>query len=44
MTDASTATISTVARNVRALRTEQAWTLDELAGRSGVSKGMLVQI
>ena len=43
-TDASSATISTVARNVRALRTEQAWTLDELAGRSGVSKGMLVQI
>ncbi len=43
-TDPSTATISTVARNVRALRTEQAWTLDELAGRSGVSKGMLVQI
>ena len=44
MTDASTAAISTIARNVRALRTEQGWTLDELAGRSGVSKGMLVQI
>ena len=44
MTDASSAAISTIARNVRALRTEQGWTLDELAGRSGVSKGMLVQI
>ena len=44
MTDASTAAISTIARNVRALRTEQGWTLDELAGRSGVCKGMLVQL
>jgi transcriptional regulator with XRE-family HTH domain len=44
VTDASTAAISTIARNVRAMRTEQGWTLDELAGRSGVSKGMLVQI
>jgi transcriptional regulator with XRE-family HTH domain len=44
VTDASSAAISTIARNVRALRTEQGWTLDELAGRSGVSKGMLVQI
>jgi transcriptional regulator with XRE-family HTH domain len=44
VTDASSAAISTVARNVRSLRTEQGWTLDELAGRSGVSKGMLVQI
>lgn len=44
MTDPSSAAISTIARNVRSLRTEQGWTLDELAGRSGVSKGMLVQI
>lgn len=33
-----------VARNVHALRTRRGWTLDTLAGRSGVSKGMLVQI
>ena len=44
MTDASTAAISTIARNVRALRSQHGWTLDELSGRSGVSKGMLVQI
>lgn len=34
----------TVARNVRDARTERGWTLDQLAGRSGVSKGMVVQI
>jgi transcriptional regulator with XRE-family HTH domain len=33
-----------VARNVHALRTRRSWTLDALAARSGVSKGMLVQI
>lgn len=33
-----------VARNVRRLRTERAWTLDVLASRSGVSKGMLIQV
>jgi len=33
-----------VARNVREARTERGWTLDQLAGRSGVSKGMVVQI
>jgi transcriptional regulator with XRE-family HTH domain len=33
-----------VARNVRAQRTLLAWTLDDLAARSGVSKGMLSQI
>jgi transcriptional regulator with XRE-family HTH domain len=33
-----------VARNVRAERTRLAWTLDDLAARSGVSKGMLSQI
>jgi transcriptional regulator with XRE-family HTH domain len=35
---------STVAANVRKARTEQGWTLDELAARCGVSKGMLVAI
>lgn len=33
-----------VAARMRALRTARGWSLDELAGRSGVSKGMLVQI
>lgn len=33
-----------IARNTRALRAERQWTLDQLAARSGVSKGMLVQI
>jgi transcriptional regulator with XRE-family HTH domain len=33
-----------VADRVRSLRTGRGWSLDELAGRSGVSKGMLVQI
>ena len=33
-----------VARNVREARTERGWTLEQLAGRSGVSKGMVVQI
>jgi transcriptional regulator with XRE-family HTH domain len=33
-----------VAKQVRALRTGRGWSLDELAGRSGVSKGMVVQI
>ena len=33
-----------IARNTRELRTERQWTLDQLAVRSGVSKGMLVQI
>jgi transcriptional regulator with XRE-family HTH domain len=33
-----------VAERVRALRTSRGWSLDELAGRSGVSKGMVVQI
>jgi transcriptional regulator with XRE-family HTH domain len=33
-----------VAQHVRMLRTTRGWTLDELAGRSGVSKGMVVQI
>jgi transcriptional regulator with XRE-family HTH domain len=33
-----------VARNVRDARTERGWTLEQLATRSGVSKGMVVQI
>lgn len=33
-----------VGRHVRAERARKAWTLDELAARSGVSKGMLVQV
>ncbi len=38
------AVAAAVARNVHALRTRRGWSLDALAGRSGVSKGMLVQI
>lgn len=33
-----------IARNTRELRAGRQWTLDQLATRSGVSKGMLVQI
>jgi transcriptional regulator with XRE-family HTH domain len=33
-----------VGRNVRGHRTRMAWTLEDLAARSGVSKGMLSQI
>jgi transcriptional regulator with XRE-family HTH domain len=33
-----------VARSVLALRTERGWSLDHLAGRAGVSKGVLVAI
>ena len=33
-----------VGRNVRGHRTRLAWTLDDLAARSGVSKGMLSQV
>ncbi|MFI6323846.1 helix-turn-helix domain-containing protein [Nonomuraea sp. NPDC050556] len=33
-----------IANNVRALRTQRGLTLDVLAARSGVSKGMLVQV
>lgn len=33
-----------VAARVRGLRAARGWSLDELAGRSGVSKGMLVQV
>jgi len=48
MSDEAVAQASTVtyavARNVREARAERGWTLDQLAGRSGVSKGMVVQI
>jgi transcriptional regulator with XRE-family HTH domain len=33
-----------IARNAKELRADRQWTLDQLAARSGVSKGMLVQI
>jgi transcriptional regulator with XRE-family HTH domain len=33
-----------VARTVKSLRTERAWSLDQLAARSGVSKGVLVAL
>jgi transcriptional regulator with XRE-family HTH domain len=35
---------ATVARAVQALRVERGWSLDHLAGRAGVSKGVLVSI
>jgi transcriptional regulator with XRE-family HTH domain len=35
---------SVVARTVKALRTEHGWSLDQLAARSGVSKGVLVAL
>lgn len=48
MTDAGTgrvgAVTSAVARQVHELRAARGWSFEELAGRSGVSKGMLVQI
>jgi transcriptional regulator with XRE-family HTH domain len=33
-----------IARTVKALRTEHGWSLDQLAARSGVSKGVLVAL
>lgn len=44
LTDTVAALTAAVAGHVRALRTARGWSLDELAGRSGVSKGMVVQI
>jgi transcriptional regulator with XRE-family HTH domain len=38
------AVTAAVAEHVRALRQARGWSLDELSGRSGVSKGMVVQI
>jgi transcriptional regulator with XRE-family HTH domain len=40
----ATAVASAVARNTRRLRTARGWSLDQLASRSGVSKGMLVHL
>lgn len=42
--DARPAIALLVGERVRSLRTSRRWSLDELAGRSGVSKGMVVQI
>jgi transcriptional regulator with XRE-family HTH domain len=38
------AVAAAVARNSRRLRTARGWSLDQLAARSGVSKGMLVHL
>ncbi|HEX6420157.1 MAG TPA: XRE family transcriptional regulator [Acidimicrobiales bacterium] len=38
------AVAAAVARNTRRLRTRRGWSLDQLAARSGVSKGMLVHL
>jgi len=38
------AVAAAVARNTRRLRTQRGWSLDQLAARSGVSKGMLVHL
>ncbi len=38
------AVAAAVARNTRRLRTDRGWSLDQLASRSGVSKGMLVHV
>lgn len=43
MQDPETVTAA-VGRNVRSERSRRKWTLDDLAGRSGVSKGMLIQV
>jgi transcriptional regulator with XRE-family HTH domain len=43
MPDASVVAAA-VARNTRRLRTDRGWSLDQLASRSRVSKGMLVQV
>jgi transcriptional regulator with XRE-family HTH domain len=40
----STAVGEAVARTVRSLRSAHAWSLDQLAGRAGVSKGVLVAL
>ncbi len=38
------AVTAAVARNTRRLRTSRGWSLDQLASRSGLSKGMLVHL
>lgn len=44
VTSTTQTTNAAVAEHVRALRHARGWSLDELSGRSGVSKGMVVQI
>jgi transcriptional regulator with XRE-family HTH domain len=44
LTDRERDAQAAIARQVRSLRQGRRWSLDELASRSGVSKGMLVQI
>lgn len=44
LTDTPEALTTAIADHVRGLRTARGWSLDELAGRSGVSKGMVVQV
>lgn len=41
---AATAVTAAIAEHVKALRQARGWSLEELASRSGVSKGMLVQL
>lgn len=43
-TTAAEAVAAAVSHQVKALRQERGWSLEELAHRSGVSKGMIVQI
>jgi transcriptional regulator with XRE-family HTH domain len=43
-TDQGVEVTAAVGRAVRGLRQARGWSLDELSGRSGVSKGMVVQI
>ncbi|WP_432831129.1 helix-turn-helix domain-containing protein [Dactylosporangium sp. CA-092794] len=44
LTDRERDAQAAIARQVKSLRQGRRWSLDELASRSGVSKGMLVQI
>ncbi len=44
LTDTAATVNTAVAQRVRALRLARGWSLDELSSRSGVSKGMVVQI
>ncbi|WP_432979128.1 helix-turn-helix domain-containing protein [Dactylosporangium sp. CA-233914] len=44
LTDRERDAQAAIARQVKSLRRGRGWSLDELASRSGVSKGMLVQI
>jgi len=44
LTDRERDAQAAIARQVKSLRQARRWSLDELSSRSGVSKGMLVQI